>query len=65
VTPQTCREARENLGWTPEQLAAASGLALQTVLRFEAQAQQPRASTLIALRKALRAAGGLARAEPV
>lgn len=66
MTPEVCRLARLSLGWTPERLAVAAGLAPQTIRGFEAATCQPRPGTLIALRKALRSAGafGPGNAEP-
>ena len=45
------------LDWSREQLAAASGIATRTLLRFEANEGETRQSTLIAIRAALEAAG--------
>lgn len=56
LTPQVCRERRTRLGLTTWRLANLAGLAERTVLQFEAGAVSPRPGTLIALRRAFRAA---------
>jgi transcriptional regulator with XRE-family HTH domain len=52
----TCRAAREAIGWTPLRLALAAGLAERTVCDFEAGRRAPRPGTRIALSRAFRAA---------
>jgi transcriptional regulator with XRE-family HTH domain len=49
--------ARAALGWTLDDLAAASNVNRKTILRFEREEASPRASTLLALRTALEAGG--------
>lgn len=54
LTPSQCRLLRGRLGWSPEQLASAAGVATLTVLTFELGRRKPREETLIALRRAFR-----------
>jgi transcriptional regulator with XRE-family HTH domain len=56
LTPDECRAAREQRGWTQSRLATVAGLAERTVRLFEMQAVSPRPGALIALCKALKAA---------
>lgn len=63
LTPELCRLGRTKLGWSVETLAAAAGLAPQTIVQFEAAGCRPRPGTVIALRKALRSAGAFAAGE--
>jgi transcriptional regulator with XRE-family HTH domain len=49
--------ARAALGWTLDDLAAASEVNRKTILRFERQETSPRPVTLAALRAAFEAAG--------
>ena len=51
------RAARGLLDWTRDQLADASGVPKRTLVRFENADGGARASTLIAIRAALEAAG--------
>ncbi len=57
MTPEECRVARLSLNLSADTLAQFAGLTRRTVLDFEEGARRPRAGTLIALRRALRAAG--------
>jgi transcriptional regulator with XRE-family HTH domain len=59
-TPGDCREARIQLGWTPDQLAEAAGLTLRTVVTYEQGLRTPHPRTLLAIRRALRSAGAAA-----
>jgi transcriptional regulator with XRE-family HTH domain len=56
-TPAECREIRRQLGWTRERLARAAGLTHRAILDYESGLRTPREGTLIAVRRALRAAG--------
>jgi transcriptional regulator with XRE-family HTH domain len=58
VTPDLCRRARLERGWTPWKLAQATGLAERTIMDFEAGVTSPRPGTLIALRRVLGADAG-------
>jgi predicted transcriptional regulator len=57
VTPREVRAARAFLDLTRQQLADRAGLALNTVIRLEQGIVDSRGSTLIAVRRALEAAG--------
>jgi DNA-binding XRE family transcriptional regulator len=59
--PSDCRALRESVGWSREQLARTAGVAALTVLTFELGRRKPREETLIALRRAFRNAGLIAR----
>lgn len=59
ITPPQIRAARAILGWTLDDLSAASGLPKRTLTRVENATGDPRASTLQAIRAALEAAGVL------
>jgi transcriptional regulator with XRE-family HTH domain len=52
-----CRAARALIGWSQDELEAASQVAKKTIADFERQARQPHVRTLAALRAALEAAG--------
>ncbi len=56
MTPDECRRERESLHWTTNELAIKAGLSHPTIVAFEAGRRQPREQSLIAIRKALRAA---------
>lgn len=49
--------ARAALGWTLDDLAAASGVNRKTILRFERQEAVARATTLDVIRRAFETAG--------
>ncbi|MGI4794899.1 MAG: helix-turn-helix domain-containing protein [Janthinobacterium lividum] len=51
------RAARGLLGWTRDQLVAASAVPKRTLVRFEDEDAEPRRATLAAIRTALEAAG--------
>ena len=56
MSPDQCRASRALLGWSAQELAAAAGLGLASVKRFESgQLVQP--ATVQALRNAVEAAG--------
>lgn len=57
ILPAQVRGARGLLGWTLDQLIAASGVTKSTLIRFENATVTPRASTIEAIRAALEAAG--------
>lgn len=66
MTSAECRARRLAIGWTVDQLASCAGVVEATVRNFEAGLSAPREGTLIALRKALRAAEKqAAEVEPV
>lgn len=57
LTPEQSREARRLPGWSRGRLAARAGLAAETLTDFERDLRSPRASTVMALRRALASAG--------
>jgi transcriptional regulator with XRE-family HTH domain len=57
MSPAQCRAARALVGWSQDQLAAASGVAKATIANFEAGKREPYARTLADLATALEAAG--------
>jgi predicted transcriptional regulator len=57
VTPREVRAARALLGWTRQQLADRAVVSLNSVIRFEQGAVDPRASTVNAIRRAIENAG--------
>lgn len=57
VTPEACRRARQRLGWSRLDLAAASGLTGQTIENFETGRHSPRPRTAVAILRAFRAHG--------
>jgi transcriptional regulator with XRE-family HTH domain len=59
ITHSQVRAARALIGWTLDQLEAASGLPKRTLTRFENETTAPRAATIAAIRTALEAAGVL------
>ncbi len=62
-SPSECRHARRRLGWSVEQLARASGVSRRTLIDYEEGLRTPRAGTLIAVRRALRAGAPAAKAQ--
>lgn len=52
-----CRAARALIGWSQDQLSAASKVAKATIANFEAGKRDPYPRTLVDLRVALEAAG--------
>jgi transcriptional regulator with XRE-family HTH domain len=56
LSPQ-CRAARALLGWSQDQLEAASKVAKKTIADFERGARSPYPRTLADLRRALEVAG--------
>jgi transcriptional regulator with XRE-family HTH domain len=57
IKPSQVRAARGLLGWTLDDLIAASGVPKSTLIRFENAAVSPRTSTVNAIRAALVVAG--------
>ena len=57
VTPREVRAARAMLGWTRQQLADRAVLSLNAVVRLEQGVVDTRTSTIMAVRRALEAAG--------
>lgn len=57
ITPSQVRAARALIGWTLDDLEAASGLPKRTLTRFENANTVPRAGTIATIKDALEAAG--------
>lgn len=57
LIPAQIRAARALLSWSQADLAAASGVALQSIKNIETGKTDPRLSTATALRRALETAG--------
>ncbi|MDR3440583.1 helix-turn-helix domain-containing protein [Telmatospirillum sp.] len=57
VTPREIRAARALLGWTRQELADRAIVSLNTVIRMEQGATDPRTSTVLAVRDALEKVG--------
>ena len=57
ISRAQCRAARALLGWTQDDLEAASNVAKKTIADFERDARQPRPRTLTDIRRALEEAG--------
>jgi transcriptional regulator with XRE-family HTH domain len=57
LTPGQCRAARSLIGWSQEQLAAASKVAKATIANFEAGKRESYSRTLDDIRAALESAG--------
>ncbi len=57
ISGDQCRAARRLLGWTQDDLAAASGICRKTIGNFERGACAPYARSRDALREALQSAG--------
>jgi transcriptional regulator with XRE-family HTH domain len=57
LTPPQCRAARALIGWSQDQLAAASKVAKGTIANFEAGKRDPYERTLLDIQAALEAAG--------
>ncbi|MES0064167.1 helix-turn-helix domain-containing protein [Mesorhizobium sp. M0041] len=57
ISPSQCRAARALVGWSQDQLAAASQVAKTTIANFEAGKRTPYDRTLVHLQAALEAAG--------
>lgn len=52
-----CRAARALIGWSQDELVAASKVTKSTIANFEAGKREPYARTLVDIRSALEAAG--------
>ena len=57
LTREQCRAARALLGWTQDQLAAASKVAKKTIADFEIGKRMPFDRTLVDIRRATEDAG--------
>lgn len=57
ISAAQCRAARALIGWSQDQLEAASKVAKKTIADFERGARSPYVRTLDDLRRALEAAG--------
>ncbi|WP_227323313.1 helix-turn-helix domain-containing protein [Acidisoma silvae] len=57
MSPAQSRAARGLLDWSRDRLSAECGVAKRTIVRFEAEEGETRASTLAAIRAALETAG--------
>ncbi|MFG1278242.1 helix-turn-helix transcriptional regulator [Xanthobacter autotrophicus] len=63
ITPQQIRGARAMLGLTQADLAKAAGISATALNNIERGSADPKASTLLAIQKALEAAGVIFVAE--
>ncbi|WP_027060548.1 helix-turn-helix domain-containing protein [Mesorhizobium loti] len=57
ITPKQIRAARALVGWQQTDLAQAAGMSLTGLSNIEKGYADPKASTLVAIESALRAAG--------
>lgn len=57
LLPAHVKGARGMLGWSQQDLAAASGIAVQTIANFEAERHTPREETLMRIQAALEERG--------
>jgi transcriptional regulator with XRE-family HTH domain len=57
ISPGQARAARALIGWSQDQLVAASSVAKRTLARFELDEGAPQRRTLAAIRTALESAG--------
>jgi transcriptional regulator with XRE-family HTH domain len=57
LTPGQCRAARALIGWSRDELASNSQIALRTIVDFERGARSPHSPTLASIKSALEAAG--------
>jgi transcriptional regulator with XRE-family HTH domain len=57
MTPEQCRAARGWLGLSQAELAKQANVALRAVAAFERGEQRPRPNNLMAMRRAIEAAG--------
>jgi DNA-binding XRE family transcriptional regulator len=56
-SPSECRQARQGLNWTRDQLADAAKVGKRTIIDFENGVRQPVSATKAALKNALTSAG--------
>lgn len=56
ITAGQCRAARALIGWSRDDLTAASRVAKRTIVDFEREARSAQSSTILAIRVALEAA---------
>jgi len=57
ISSEQCRAARSLLGWSQDQLSAASKVAKATIANFEAGKRSPYERTLFDIQEALEAGG--------
>ena len=57
LTPKQLQAARTLVGWSRDRLAEKSGVAAETIKRFEIKGSDPRLGTVNKWRRALEAAG--------
>lgn len=57
ITPVQCKMARAAVGWSTRELAERANVGATTVNRFEVEARAPIRATLMAIQRALEAAG--------
>lgn len=57
MSPDQCRAARGLLKWTQPRLAAASGVGLSTINRYENETRPPRVDAIIKLQETLETEG--------
>jgi len=57
MTPAQCRAARGWLGWSQAELASRANVSLRVIAAFERGEQRPRPNNLIAIHRAIDAAG--------
>jgi predicted transcriptional regulator len=57
MTPEQCRAARGWLSWSQVELAKQANVSLRAVAAFERGEQKPRPNNLLAMRRAIEAAG--------
>jgi DNA-binding transcriptional regulator YiaG len=57
MTPEQCRAARAWLNWSQQQLSERAHVGSSTVRDFEAGRRQPIANNIMAMRRAIEAAG--------
>lgn len=53
LTPNECKQARQGLNWTRDQLSEAAKVAKRTIIDFENGVRQPISATRAALKSAL------------
>lgn len=63
--PTECKQARQGLNWTRDQLAKAANVGKRTIIDFENETRQPVAATKRSLKEALETAGVEFRKEKI